>query len=47
MEDCLAPASAAVKGEAFFYALSVSFVESCDSRQKQDLFSTRSAFPAW
>lgn len=47
MENSLAPTSAAVKGEAFFYALSVSFVESCDSWQKQDVFSTRSPFPAW
>lgn len=44
MKNSLALASAVVKGEAFFYALSVSFAEGCDSWQKQDLFSTCLAF---
>lgn len=46
MEDSPAPASADVKGEAFLYALSVFFIEGCDSWQKQDLFAARSVFPA-
>lgn len=46
MENSPAPACAAVKGEAFSYALSVSFVEGCDSWQNQDLFAARSVFPA-
>jgi len=45
MENSLAPASAAVKDAACFYALSVPFMEGCDSWQRQDLFSSRSAFP--
>lgn len=46
MENSPAPARAAVKGEAFLDALSVSFVEGCDSWQMQDLFGARSVFPA-
>lgn len=46
MENSPAPASANEKCEAFLYTLSVSFVEGCDSWQKQDLFAARSVFPA-